>query len=119
MKLKNVEQLHFSYAYTYFITISSRYQFIKAREVYRLVYRFLNNHDINAKIRSVKEFTKKTKEEHFHILYFTNKKLEYKKLHNYLKKHNLQHYDINIQIVRKTIDDIKNVKKYMLKFKVS
>ena len=46
-----------------------------------------------------------------HILYFTNKKLDYFKVHEKMPLHT----DINIQLVPKTKRDIKKVISYMLK----
>ena len=70
-------------------------------------------HDRNSHIISVKETTTIAKGLHYHILYFTNKKLDYSKVHKHMPKF----ADINIQLVKKTEEDIKNVIKYMQKSK--
>ena len=62
----------------------------------------------------MKETTKISKGLHYHILYFTNKKLDYSRVH----KHMPLHADINIQLVPKTKNDIRNVVNYMQKNKI-
>ena len=74
---------------------------------------YLRDHDRKSHIISVKEKTKIAKGLHYHILYFTNKKLDYKRVHKHMPKF----ADINIQLVKKTEEDIKNVIKYMQKSK--
>jgi len=61
----------------------------------------------------VKEITTISKGLHYHILYFTDKKLDYERLHKYMPSY----ADIRIKIVSKTENDIKNVIKYMNKTK--
>jgi len=61
----------------------------------------------------VKETTTISKGLHYHLLVFTNKKLDYAKVHKHLPKY----ADINIQLVKKTEEDIKRVLKYMNKNK--
>jgi len=61
----------------------------------------------------VKETTKISKGLHYHVLYFTNKKLDYAKVHKHMPKFST----IDIQLVPKTKSDIRNVVKYMQKSK--
>ena len=74
---------------------------------------YLRDHDRKSHIISVKEKTKIAKGLHYHILYFTNKKLDYSKVHKHMPKFGT----IDIQLVKKTEEDIKNVIKYMQKSK--
>lgn len=74
---------------------------------------YLHGHDRNSHIISVKEITTIAKGLHYHILYFTNKKLDYSKVHKHMPKFST----IDIQLVKKTEEDIKNVIKYMQKSK--
>jgi len=82
-------------------------------EIFKKLQIYLRDHDRNSHIISVKEKTTIAKGLHYHILYFTNKKLDYKRVHKHLPKF----ADINIQLVKKTEEDIKNVIKYMQKSK--
>ena len=75
--------------------------------------KYAYNHDRNSHLISVKEKTKIAKGLHYHILYFTNKKLDYSKVHEKMPTH----ADINIQLVPKTKNDIKKVFTYMTKSK--
>ena len=75
--------------------------------------KYAYNHDRNSHLISVKEKTKIAKGLHYHILYFTNKKLDYSKVHKHMPKFGT----IDIQLVKKTEEDIKNVIKYMQKSK--
>ena len=70
-------------------------------------------HDRNSHIISVKETTTIAKGLHYHILYFTNKKLDYSKVHKHMPKFGT----IDIQLVPKTKTDIRNVVNYMQKIK--
>ena len=74
---------------------------------------YLRDHDRKSHIISVKEKTTIAKGLHYHILYFTNKKLDYSKVHKHMPKFGT----IDIQLVKKTEEDIKNVIKYMQKVK--
>jgi hypothetical protein len=60
---------------------------------------------------SVKEITTIAKGLHYHILYFTDKQLDYSKVHKHIPKFGT----IDIQLVKKTEEDIKTVIKYMKK----
>jgi hypothetical protein len=48
---------------------------------------------------------------HYHVLVFTNKRLNYSRVHKRMPKHS----DIRIELVPKTKKDIKKVLTYMLK----
>jgi len=105
---------HFLYSYTYFVTITTNYRYNSTTEIFQKFRQYVYNHDENSHVFSVKEYTTKLKGLHYHILVFTNKKLDYSKIH----KKMLEHSDINIQLVPKTKTDIKNVFKYMMKQKL-
>ncbi|CAQ58447.1 hypothetical protein N617_gp06 [Stygiolobus rod-shaped virus] len=87
--------------YVYFITIEKN----NTRQVFKRLNVILRDFDRNCKIRSVYN----EKKDHYHILFFTNKRLDYKKLHEKMK----MPHSINIEIVNKTKEDIEKIKKYM------
>ncbi len=64
---------------------------------------------------SVKEITTISKGLHYHVLYFTDKELNYSRIHKKMPPY----ADINIQFVKKTAQDIQNVLRYMNKTKNS
>jgi len=91
--------------------VTTNYKYHSTEEIFKKFKDYLHSHDRNSHIISVKEKTKKFHGLHYHILYFTNKKLDYKRVHKHLPKF----ADINIQLVKKTEEDIKTVIKYMKK----
>jgi len=102
---------HFLYTYTYFITIATNYRYNSTILIFQKFKNYAYGHDRNSHIFSVKEYTSNFHGLHYHILYFTNKKLDYSKVHGKMPKHS----DIRIQLVPKTKRDIKKVISYMLK----
>jgi len=113
MDYEKVFSFHFLYAYTYFITIATNYRYGSTIQIYKKFRQYIYNHDSNSHIFSVKEYTSNFHGLHYHILYFTNKKLDYSKVHEKMPKHS----DIRIQLVPKTKSDIKKVFTYMNKSK--
>jgi len=111
MNYEKVFNLHFSSAYTYFVTIATNYKFYSTIPIYKKFRQYIYNHDKNSHIFSVKEITEITKGLHYHILVFTDKRLDYSKVHERMPLHS----DINIQLVPKTESDIKKVLAYMMK----
>ena len=63
----------------------------------------------------MKEYTTKAHGLHYHILYFTDKELNYSRLHKRMPSYS----DINIQLVKKSDEDIERVLRYMNKTKKS
>ena len=112
-KRRKALKFHEQYKYTYFITVKTNYKEHSTVEIFKKLKKYLYNHDINSHMISVKEYTEKLRGLHYHILYFTDKKLNYSRLHKHLPKY----ADINIQLVKKTVQDIQNVIKYMNKNK--
>ncbi|GAA3161669.1 MULTISPECIES: rolling circle replication-associated protein [Bacteria] len=113
MDLKKVLNFHFSYTYTYFITIATNYKYGDTEKIFKKFRSYIYNHDKNSHVFSIKETTKNSNGLHYHILVFTNKKLDYSRVH----KHMPPHTDIRIELIPKNISDIKNVYKYMIKTK--
>lgn len=113
MRDDDIINFHREYKYTYFITITTNYTYNETKPIYEKFRKYCYNHDENSHLYSVKEKTQKSKGIHYHILYFTNKKLDYSKIHKNMPNHT----DINIQLVKKTVRDIKDVLKYMRKNK--
>lgn len=111
----NARQFHEQYKYTYFITLTTNYKEHSAAEIFKKLRNYLYWHDVNSHIISVKELTTINNGLHYHILYFTNIKLDYSRIH----KHMPSYADINIQLVNKTEEDIENVLNYMNKIKKS
>jgi len=95
--------------------LKTNYKEHSTEEIFRKLKSYLHNHDINSHIISVKEYTEKLHGLHYHILYFTNKQLDYSRLHSHMPSY----ADIHIQLVKKTKTDIENVLKYMNKTKKS
>jgi hypothetical protein len=112
-KIKKAIRYHQQYRYTYFITVTTNYKYHSTVEIFKKLKDYLHSHDRKSHIFSVKEFTTKAHGLHYHILYFTDKELNYSRLH----KHMPPHSDIRIKIVTKTKKDIENVIKYMNKTK--
>ena len=112
-KFEKAFQYHQEYQYTYFITITTNYKYGDTTPIIQKFKKYAYHHDENSHLMSVKEKTTKSHGPHYHILYFTNKKLKYAKFN----KHMPPHSDINIQLVPKTKSDIRNVVKYMQKNK--
>jgi len=131
MDYEKVFSFHFLYAYTYFITIATNYRYYSTTSIFQRFKNYAYGHDKNSHIFSVREYTTRTHGEvrstdpvqayyqarglHYHILYFTNKKLDYSKVHEKMPKHS----DIRIQLVPKTKSDIKKVFTYMLKNQIT
>ena len=113
MDYEKVFSFHFLYVYTYFITIATNYRYNSVTPIFQRFKKYAYGHDKNSHIFSVKEYTTRTHGLHYHILYFTNKKLDYSKVHEKMPKHS----DIRIQLVPKTKSDIKKVFTYMMKSK--
>lgn len=113
MGIKKILDYHFSYKYTYFVTIATNYKYGNTEKIYEKFRYYIYNHDKNAHIKSVKEYTKNSNGLHYHILVFTNKKLDYSRFN----KHMPRHSDIRIELVSKTEDDIRKVYNYMMKTK--
>jgi len=111
MDCQKVFIYHFLYTYTYFITIATNYRYNSTIPIFQKFKNYAYGHDRNSHIFSVKEYTTNFHGLHYHILYFTNKKLDYFKVHEKMPLHT----DINIQLVPKTKRDIKKVLSYMLK----
>jgi len=114
MDCQKIFSYHFLYAYTYFVTIATNYRYNSSIPIYKKFRQYVYNHDSNAHVFSVKEYTTKLHGLHYHVLVFTNKRLDYSRVH----KHMPPHSDINIQLVPKTKKDIKKVLTYMLKNQV-
>jgi len=104
---------HFLYNYTYFVTIATNYRYNDTTKIYKKFRQYIYNHDKNSHLFSVKEYTTKMHGLHYHVLVFTNKRLDYSRVHEKMLKHS----DINIQLVPKTKSDIKKVLTYMTKSK--
>ena len=111
MNCEKVFSYHFLYVYTYFITIATNYRYNDTTKIYKKFRQYIYNHDKNSHIYSVKEYTRNFRGLHYHVLVFTNKRLDYSRVHEKMLKHS----DINIQLVPKTKSDIKKVLTYMLK----
>jgi len=112
-KINKAIKFHGEYKYTYFITITTNYKEHNIEEIFKKLKNYLHGHDRKSHIISVKERTTISKGLHYHILYFTDKKLDYSRIHKRMPSHS----DINIQLVKKSEIDIKNVIKYMNKTK--
>ena len=112
-KRKKAFIFHKEYRYTYFITITTNYKYHNTAEIFKKLKDYLHSHDRKSHIISVKEYTNKSHGLHYHILYFTNKELNYSRVHNHMPKYGT----IDIQLVKKTQNDIENVIKYMNKTK--
>jgi len=112
-KRRKAIKFHEEYRYSYFITLKTNYKEHSTEEIFKKLKDYLYSHDRKSHIISVKEYTEKLHGLHYHILYFTNKELNYSRLH----KHMPSYSDINIQLVKKTEKDIENVIKYMNKTK--
>ena len=131
MNHKKLLIFHSTFAYTYFVTIATNYRYNSTIPIYKKFRQYIYNHDKNSHIFSVKEYTEKFHDEvqstdpvqayyqarglHYHILVFTNKKLNYSRVHKRMPLHS----DINIQLVPKTESDIKKVLAYMLKNQIN
>ena len=115
MDYEKVFSFHFLYAYTYFITIATNYRYNSVTPIFQRFKKYAYGHDKNSHIFSVKEYTSNFHGLHYHILYFTNKKLGYSKVLEKMPKHS----DIRIQLVPKTKSDIKKVFTYMLKNQIT
>jgi len=81
--------------------------------IYKKFRQYVYNHDLDSHVFSVKEYTTKFHGLHYHVLVFTNKRLDYSRVH----KHMPSHSDIRIELVPKTKKDIKKVLAYMTKSK--
>ena len=108
---QKVFKYHFLYAYTYFVTITTNYRYNSTIKIYKKFRQYIYNHDSNSHIFSVREYTTKMHGLHYHLLVFTNKKLDYSRIHERMPSHS----DIRIELVPKTKNDIKKVFEYMLK----
>ena len=113
MDSSKVFRYHDLYFFTYFVTITTNYQFSDVIPIVKKFRKYIYNHDKNAHIISVKEYTSNFHGLHYHVLVFTNKRLDYFKIHKNMPRH----ADINIKLVPKTKKDIKNVYLYMKKSK--
>lgn len=113
MDSSKVFRYHDLYFFTYFVTITTNYQFSDVIPIVKKFRKYIYNHDKNAHFISVKEYTTNFHGLHYHVLVFTNKRLDYFKIHKNMPRH----ADINIQSVPKTKKDIKNVYLYMKKSK--
>ena len=112
-KTRKAFQYHQEYQYTYFITITTNYKYGDTTPIFKKFQNYAYNHDRKSHLISVKEKTTISKGLHYHVLYFTNKKLDYSKIHKHMPKFST----IDIQLVPKTKSDIRNVVKYMQKNK--
>ena len=95
--------------------MTTNYKGHSTEEIFKKLRKYLYNHDEKSHIISVKEYTNKSHGLHYHILYFTDKELNYSRLHSRMPSY----ADIHIQLVKKTKTDIENVIKYMNKTKKS
>jgi len=102
---------HFLYNYTYFVTIATNYRYNDTTKIYKKFRQYIYNHDKNSHVFSVKEYTRNFHGLHYHVLVFTNKRLNYSRVHKRMPPHS----DIRIELVPKTKKDIKKVLTYMLK----
>jgi len=93
--------------------VTTNYKYHSTEEIFKKLKNYLHGHDRNSHVFSVKEYTRNFHGLHYHILYFTDKQLDYSRIH----KHMPSYADINIQLVKKTAQDIQNVIKYMNKTK--
>ena len=91
--------------------MTTNYKYHSTEEIFKKFKDYLHSHDRNSHIISVKEKTTIAKGLHYHILYFTDKQLDYSKVHKHMPKFGT----IDIQFVKKTEEDIKTVIKYMRK----
>ena len=112
-KTEKAIKFHKEYKYTYFITLKTNYKYHNTELIFKKFRNYAYHHDEKSHIISVKEFTEKLHGLHYHILYFTDKRLNYSRIH----KHMPSYADIRIELVKKTEEDIKNVLKYMNKNK--
>ena len=115
MDCQKIFSYHFLYVYTYFVTIATNYRYNSTIPIYKKFRQYVYNHDPKAHIFSVKEYTSRFLGLHYHVLVFTNKRLDYSRVH----KHMPPHSDIRIELVPKTKKDIKKVLTYMLKNKIT
>ncbi|ARQ96527.1 hypothetical protein [Sulfolobus islandicus rod-shaped virus 4] len=115
MNCEKVFIYHFLYSYTYFVTITTNYRYNSTTEIFQKFRQYIYNHDRNSHVFSVKEYTSNLHGLHYHLLVFTNKKLDYSRIHEKMPKHS----DIRIEIVPKTKSDIKKVLAYMSKSKIT
>ena len=113
MNCEKVFSYHFLYVYTYFVTIATNYRYNDTIKIYKKFRQYIYNHDKNSHLFSVKEYTTRLHGLHYHVLVFTNKRLDYSRVH----KHMPPHSDIRIELVPKTKKDIKKVLAYMTKSK--
>jgi len=91
--------------------VTTNYKYHSTEEIFKKLKNYLYKHDRNSHVFSVKEYTEKFHGLHYHILYFTDKQLDYSKVHKHMPKFGT----IDIQLVKKTEEDIKTVIKYMKK----
>ena len=111
MNGKKVFTYHFLYSCTYFVTISTNYRYNSVIPIYKKFRQYVYNHDLDSHVFSIKEYTTKFHGLHYHVLIFTNKRLDYSRVHEKMPPHS----DIRIELVPKTKKDIKKVLTYMLK----
>ncbi len=81
MDCEKVFKYHFLYNYTYFVTISTNYRYNDTTKIYRKFRQYVYNHDLNSHVFSVKEYTTRFHGLHYHVLVFTNKRLDYSRIH--------------------------------------
>lgn len=113
MKQKKVLFFHRIFTYTYYIKAMISCENCNDEKIYNKLKDYLYNHDRNAHLKSVKEINKKQHILCYHILYFTDKELNYSRIQKRLSSI----ADIQIVLIPKTKDDIVDVIKFMKRIK--
>ena len=113
MNRKKLLNFHSSYVHTYFITITFKSENSNIEEMYKKFKDYLYNHDENSHIKSVKEYFEKSHDLQYYILYFTNKELNYSRIHKKMPSNTR----IHIEKVSKSKTNIEKIIKNMKKIK--
>jgi len=117
MNRKKLLNFHETFAYTYYIKIATKCENCDVEEIFQKFKNYAYNHDSNSHLKSVKEYNENSHVLHYYILYFTNKKLIYSRVHKRIDKKMSPNTIIHIQLIPKTKEDIENIIKFMKKIK--
>ena len=113
MNRKKLLNFHSTFAYTYYIKIETKGENVNVSEIFKKLKNYLHGHDRNSHLKSVKEFDEKSHVSRYHILYFTNKELNYSKVQKKVTPNAFVH----IQLILKPQEDIENIIKLMKEIK--
>jgi len=114
MNRKKLLNLHSSFAYTYYIKVKIKCKDCDVKKIYKKLKNYLYNHDINAHLKSVKEYDENSQILRYYVLYFTDKELDYSRI----RKRMPSNAFIHIQLIPKTKEDIENIIEFMKKIKL-